>query len=47
MASHDLPLVRAYVQRVIWLHAGRVLQGTVQELLSPEKIEEILNLEMH
>ena len=47
MASHDLPLVRAYVQRVIWLHAGRVLQGTVQELLSPEKIEEILDLEMH
>jgi ABC-type phosphate/phosphonate transport system ATPase subunit len=47
MASHDLPLVRAYVQRVIWLHAGRVLQGTVRELLSPEKIEEILDLEMH
>lgn len=47
MASHDLPLVRAYVQRVIWLYAGRVLQGTVQELLSPAKIEEILNLEMH
>ena len=47
MASHDLPLARAYVQRVIWLHAGRVLQGTVQELLSPEKIEEILDLEMH
>jgi ABC-type Mn2+/Zn2+ transport system ATPase subunit len=47
MASHDLPLVRAYVQRVIWLHAGRVLQGAVQEMLSPEKIEEILELEMH
>lgn len=47
IASHDLPLVRAYVQRVIWLHAGRVLQGSVQEMLSPEKIEEILELEMH
>jgi ABC-type Mn2+/Zn2+ transport system ATPase subunit len=47
MASHDLPLVRAYVQRAIWLHAGRVLQGPVQEMLNPEKIEEILELEMH
>jgi len=47
MASHDLPLVRSYVQWVIWLHAGRVLQGEVSQMLSPEKIEEILELEMH
>jgi ABC-type Mn2+/Zn2+ transport system ATPase subunit len=47
MASHDLPLVRSYVQWVIWLHAGRVLQGDVSQMLSPEKIEEILELEMH
>ena len=47
MASHDLPLVRSYVQWVIWLHAGRVLQGEVSKMLSPEKIEEILELEMH
>jgi len=47
MASHDLPIVRSYVQRVIWLHLGHVLQGPVSELLTPEKIEEILNLEMN
>jgi len=47
LASHDLPIVRSYVQRVIWLHLGHVLQGPVHEMLAPEKIEEILNLEMH
>jgi ABC-type Mn2+/Zn2+ transport system ATPase subunit len=47
MASHDLPIVRTYVQHVIWLHHGKVLQGPVGELLSAEKIEEILDLEMH
>jgi ABC-type Mn2+/Zn2+ transport system ATPase subunit len=47
MASHDLPIVRTYVQNVIWLHQGHVLQGPVSELLTPEKIEEILDLEMH
>lgn len=44
MASHDLPMVRAYVQNVIWLHQGEVLSGPVAELLTPEKIEEILAL---
>lgn len=47
MASHDLPIVRTYVQHVIWLHQGHVLQGSVAELLTAEKIEEILDLEMH
>jgi ABC-type Mn2+/Zn2+ transport system ATPase subunit len=46
MASHDLPTVRTNVQRVIWLHQGKVLQGPVSELLTAEKIEEILELEM-
>lgn len=47
MASHDLPLVKSYAQEVMWLHLGRVLHGPVNELLSPQKIEEILDLEMH
>jgi ABC-type Mn2+/Zn2+ transport system ATPase subunit len=47
MASHDLPVVRAHVSHVIWLHQGRCLQGPVSELLTPQKIEEILELEMH
>jgi ABC-type Mn2+/Zn2+ transport system ATPase subunit len=45
MASHDLPMMRAYVKDVMWLHHGKVLQGSVSELLSPEKIEEILDLQ--
>jgi ABC-type Mn2+/Zn2+ transport system ATPase subunit len=47
MASHDLVLVRTYAQQVIWLHQGKVLQGPVKELLTVEKIDEILDLEMH
>jgi len=47
MASHDLPMVKTYMQEVMWLHLDRVLHGPVHDLLSPQKIEEILNLEMH
>ncbi len=47
LASHDLPLVRNYTQQIIWIHQGRLLQGPTQEMLSPEKLEEILDLEMH
>jgi ABC-type Mn2+/Zn2+ transport system ATPase subunit len=47
MACHDLPLVRTYMQRAVWLHQGHVIEGPVSELLTPEKIEEILDLEMH
>jgi ABC-type Mn2+/Zn2+ transport system ATPase subunit len=47
MASHDLPVVRSYVQEVIWLHEGAVMQGPVAELLTPEKIEQLLSVEAH
>ena len=47
MASHDLPVVRSYVQDVIWLHQGVVVQGPVGELLTPEKIEHLLSVEVH
>lgn len=47
MVSHDLPTVRRYVERVIWIHQGRLLHGTAKELLSREKIEEILDLNAH
>jgi ABC-type Mn2+/Zn2+ transport system ATPase subunit len=45
MVSHDLNTVRQYAQEVVWLHQGKVLHGPVSELLSREKIEEILDLE--
>jgi manganese/zinc/iron transport system ATP- binding protein len=46
MVNHDLPAVRRYAQNVIWLHQGKVLQGAVSELLTPEQIEKILDLEL-
>lgn len=44
MVSHDLATVRQYVEQVVWLHQGKVLQGPVQELLHRAKIEEVLDL---
>ena len=47
MVNHDLSAVRRAVESVIWLHQGKVLHGPVGELLSREKIEEIMELELH
>src|SRR5262249_10080570 len=33
MVNHDLHVVRKSVRNVIWLHHGKILQGTVEELL--------------
>jgi ABC-type Mn2+/Zn2+ transport system ATPase subunit len=46
MASHDLPVVRQYVQHVVWLRDGRILEGPPAELLSRDKMAAILDLEM-
>jgi ABC-type Mn2+/Zn2+ transport system ATPase subunit len=46
MVNHDLAAVRRCAQDVIWLHEGRVLQGSAGELLTREKIEEILKLQL-
>ena len=46
MVNHDLTAVRKSVGQVIWLHQGKVLFGPVAELLSREKIEEIMELEL-
>lgn len=45
LVSHDLTTVRHYAEEVIWLHEGRVLHGPVGELLTKDKIEELLSLE--
>jgi ABC-type Mn2+/Zn2+ transport system ATPase subunit len=47
MVNHDLPAVRQYAQNVIWLHQGKISQGAASDLLSRNKIEEILDLEFH
>jgi ABC-type Mn2+/Zn2+ transport system ATPase subunit len=46
LVTHDLPLVRKHAQQVIWLHAGKVLHGTVAELLTPERMAEIFEIEV-
>lgn len=46
MVSHDLTTVREHAKGVIWLHEGRVLHGAVDELLTLDKIEELLDLEL-
>jgi len=47
MVNHDLATVRKAVKEVIWLHQGKVLHGPVTELLSRQKIEELMELELH
>jgi len=46
LVTHDLPLVRRHAQQVIWLHQGKVLNGTAAELLAPERMAEILDTEI-
>ena len=46
MVNHDLHAVRKLVHEVIWLHGGKILRGKVTELLTPQKIEEILALQL-
>ena len=42
--THDFALLRDHAQQVIWLQRGNVLQGTASELLTPERITEILEM---
>ena len=46
LVTHDLSIVRKHAQHVIWLHEGRVLHGTVAELLTPERMAEIFEVEI-
>ena len=46
LVTHDLALVRKHAQYVIWLHGGKALYGTTKELLSPEHMREIFEMEI-
>ena len=46
LVTHDLALVRKHAQHVIWLHGDKVLYGTTKELLSPEHMREIFEMEI-
>jgi ABC-type Mn2+/Zn2+ transport system ATPase subunit len=41
LVTHDFAAVRRHAEQVIWLHEGRVLHGTAQELLTPERMAEL------
>ncbi len=42
--THDFTLVHDHAEQVIWLHNGRVISGTAQELLTPQRMSEIFEL---
>ena len=46
LVTHDLPLVREHAPEVIWLHHGQLLRGRVSELLSTDKVAELLGLSL-
>ncbi len=46
LVTHDLALVRAHAQYVVWLHKGRALYGTAAQLLSPEHMARIFETEI-
>jgi ABC-type Mn2+/Zn2+ transport system ATPase subunit len=46
LVTHDLHLVRRHAQQVIWLHQGKVRTGTAAELLRPEHLAEVLDIEI-
>lgn len=46
MVNHDLRAVRKYTREIAWIRDGRMLRGAAAELLAPERIEELLNLQI-
>jgi ABC-type Mn2+/Zn2+ transport system ATPase subunit len=41
LVSHQIPLLRGVVERVLWVERGRVRAGSPQELLDPERLERL------
>lgn len=46
LVTHDLPIVREHAQHVVWLHQGKVLYGPVAEMLMPERLASIFEMEV-
>ena len=44
LVTHDFSLVQDHAEQVIWLHHGKVIFGTAQELLTPQRMAEIFEL---
>ncbi|MFI5295853.1 MAG: metal ABC transporter ATP-binding protein [Thermodesulfovibrionales bacterium] len=41
LVTHDFAEVRRHAEQVIWLHEGKVLHGSAQELLTPKRMAEM------
>jgi ABC-type Mn2+/Zn2+ transport system ATPase subunit len=41
LVSHQLRLVRELVGSVVWVEGGRTVKGSTEEMLSPERVEDI------
>lgn len=41
LVTHDFATIRHHARQVLWLHHGKALHGTADELLSPVRIAEI------
>jgi len=44
LVTHDFALVRDHAEQVIWLHHGKVISGTAEELLTPKRMAEIFEI---
>jgi ABC-type Mn2+/Zn2+ transport system ATPase subunit len=44
LVTHDFALVRDHAEQVIWLHHGKVVSGTAEELLTPKRMAEIFEI---
>jgi len=44
LVTHDFAAVRHHAQQVVWLHQGKVIQGSPDELLTSERMAEIFEI---
>jgi ABC-type Mn2+/Zn2+ transport system ATPase subunit len=46
LVTHDFAAVRHYAEQVIWLHGGKMSLGTTHELLTSERMAEMIEMGM-
>jgi ABC-type Mn2+/Zn2+ transport system ATPase subunit len=44
LVTHDFGMVRQHAQQAIWLHEGKVLHGATDEMLTPQRMAELLEV---
>ena len=45
MVSHDVALMRRYPQRIVWIHGGKVEEGSASEMLGRERVFQMFELD--